>query len=209
MHLPIHIRRLGVTDFESTWHTMQQFTATRTAETPDEIWLTEHYPVYTLGLNRKEVRLPSLAHIPLVMTDRGGKITYHGPGQLIVYVLLDMQRYQLNVRKLVSLLEQAVVELLAKDGIAAVAKSDAPGVYVADAKIASLGLRIKNNCCYHGLSLNIHMDLSPFEQIDPCGYVGLKVTQTHDLKSELNLENAGEFLVKKLTQQLQTFFDAL
>ena len=143
------------------------------------------------------------------MTDRGGKITYHGPGQLIVYVLLDMQRYQLNVRKLVSLLEQAVVELLAKDGIAAVAKSDAPGVYVADAKIASLGLRIKNNCCYHGLSLNIHMDLSPFEQIDPCGYVGLKVTQTHDLKSELNLENAGEFLVKKLTQQLQTFFDAL
>ncbi|HQM88125.1 MAG TPA: lipoyl(octanoyl) transferase LipB, partial [Methylotenera sp.] len=171
MHLPIHIRRLGVTDFESTWHAMQQFTATRTAETPDEIWLTEHYPVYTLGLNRKEVRLPSLAHIPLVMTDRGGKITYHGPGQLIVYILLDMQRYQLNVRKLVSLLEQAVVELLAKDGIAAVAKSDAPGVYVADAKIASLGLRIKNNCCYHGLSLNIHMDLSPFQQIDPCGYV--------------------------------------
>lgn len=209
MYLPIHIRRLGVTDFESTWHAMQQFTATRTAETPDEIWLTEHYPVYTLGLNRKEVRLPNLPHIPLVMTDRGGKITYHGPGQLIVYVLLDMQRYQLNVRKLVSLLEQAVIDLLARDGIAAVAKSDAPGVYVADAKIASLGLRIKNNCCYHGLSLNIHMDLSPFEQIDPCGYVGLKVTQTHDLKSELNLENAGDFLVKKLIQQLQTFFDTL
>jgi len=209
MLLPIHIRRLGVTDFESTWHAMQQFTATRNTETPDEIWLTEHFPVYTLGLNRKEVRLPNLPHIPLVMTDRGGKITYHGPGQLIVYVLLDMQRYQLNVRKLVTLLEQAAVELLAKEGIEAVAKSDAPGVYVADAKIASLGLRIKNNCCYHGLSLNINMDLSPFQHIDPCGYVGLSVTQTHDLKSKLNIENAGEFLAKKLTLQLQTFFDAL
>lgn len=209
MLLPIHIRRLGVTDFESTWHAMQQFTATRNTETPDEIWLTEHFPVYTLGLNRKEVRLPNLPHIPLVMTDRGGKITYHGPGQLIVYVLLDMQRYQLNVRKLVTLLEQAVVELLAKEGIEAVAKLDAPGVYVADAKIASLGLRIKNNCCYHGLSLNINMDLSPLQHIDPCGYVGLSVTQTYDLKSKLNIENAGEFLAKKLTQQLQTFFDAL
>ncbi len=209
MLLPIHIRRLGVTDFESTWHAMQQFTATRNTETPDEIWLTEHFPVYTLGLNRKEVRLPNLPHIPLVMTDRGGKITYLGPGQLIVYVLLDMQRYQLNVRKLVTLLEQAVVELLAKEGIEAVAKSDAPGVYVADAKIASLGLRIKNNCCYHGLSLNINMDLSAFQHIDPCGYVGLSVTQTHDLKSKLNIENAGEFLVKKLTLELQTFLDAL
>lgn len=209
MLLPIHIRRLGVTDFESTWHAMQQFTATRNTETPDEIWLTEHFPVYTLGLNRKEVHLPNLPHIPLVMTDRGGKITYHGPGQLIVYVLLDMQRYQLDVRKLVTLLEQTVVELLAKEGIEAIAKSDAPGVYVADAKIASLGLRIKNNCCYHGLSLNINMDLSPFQHIDPCGYVGLSVTQTHDLKSKLNIENAGEFLVKKLTLQLQTFFDAL
>ncbi|HNZ55970.1 MAG TPA: lipoyl(octanoyl) transferase LipB [Methylophilaceae bacterium] len=209
MLLPIHIRRLGVTDFESTWHAMQQFTATRNTETPDEIWLTEHFPVYTLGLNRKEVRLPNLPHIPLVMTDRGGKITYHGPGQLIVYVLLDMQRYQLNVRQLVTLLEQAVVALLAEEGIEAVAKSDAPGVYVADAKIASLGLRIKNNCCYHGLSLNINMDLSPFQHIDPCGYVGLSVTQTHDLKSKLNIENAGEFLVKKLTLELQTFLDAL
>ena len=168
----LFLRHLGLTDFEMTWHEMQRFTAKRTIDTPDELWVTEHSPVYTLGLNRKTVRLPIRNDIPLVNTDRGGKITYHGPGQLIIYVLLDLKRHNLSIRKLVSLLENAVIELLADYGQLAAAKTDAPGVYVQDAKIASLGLRIKHNCCYHGLSLNVNMDLKPFEAIDPCGYAG-------------------------------------
>lgn len=199
---PIAIRHLGITDFEETWHAMQQFTATRTAETPDELWLTEHYPVYTLGLNRKNVRLPIDPIIPIILTDRGGKITYHGPGQLILYVLLDLNRHHLSVRKLVSMLENTVIGLLAKYGAKAIAKSDAPGVYLGNEKIASLGLRIKNNCCYHGLSLNINMDLKPFEAIDPCGYVGLKVTQTKNLSIETNIQKAGQQLITMLLAQL-------
>ena len=209
MYPPIAIRHLGVTDFETTWHAMQQFTAERTASTPDELWLTEHQPVYTLGLNRKNVRLPNTPEIPLVMTDRGGKITYHGLGQLILYVLLDLKRHQLNVRSLVNLLENAVIELLAQYGVDAIAKSDAPGVYIQDAKIASLGLRIKNNCCYHGLSLNINMNLAPFDLIDPCGYAGLKVTQTQELGFDIDMKNAGDFLIKSLTHQLNIQTTAL
>ena len=199
---PFLIRQLGLTDFETTWHAMQKFTAERTENTPDELWLTEHPAVYTLGLNRKNVRLPIRDDIPLVHTDRGGKITYHGPGQLIIYVLFDLKRNNLNIRKLVSLLENSVIELLDNSGKKAVAKSDAPGVYVEEAKIASLGLRIKNNCCYHGLSLNINMDLSPFEAIDPCGYAGLKVTQTKDLGINANFEVIRELLLNTLMKNL-------
>jgi len=199
---PFLIRQLGLTDFETTWHAMQKFTAERTENTPDELWLTEHSAVYTLGLNRKNVRLPIRDDIPLVHTDRGGKITYHGPGQLIIYVLFDLKRDNLNIRKLVSLLENAVIELLDTFGEKAVAKADAPGVYVEEAKIASLGLRIKNNYCYHGLSLNINMDLSPFDAIDPCGYVGLKVTQTKDLGINANLETISELLLNILMKHL-------
>lgn len=200
--MPIKIRQLGLTDFEEVWHGMQQFTASRSAETPDELWLTEHHPVYSLGLNRKNIRIPNRPDIPLVLTDRGGKITYHGPGQCIVYVLLDLKRHQLNVRKLVSLLENTVIKLLAEYGIHAIAKPDAPGVYVHDAKIASLGLRIKNNYCYHGLSLNINMDLKPFDAIDPCGYVGLKVTQTKDLGVDATCHQISEQLATMLLTQL-------
>ncbi len=196
------IRHIGLSDFESTWRAMQQFTAERTPHCVDELWLAEHYPVYSLGLNRKNVRLPARDDIPLVLTDRGGKITYHAPGQLIVYFLLDLSRHALNIRSLVSLLESAVIDVLAQYGKCAVAKNDAPGVYVNEAKIASLGLRIKNNYCYHGLSLNVDMDLSPFECIDPCGYAGLKVTQTKDLGIVANLPDISELLVKKLTQVL-------
>ena len=199
---PFLIRQLGLTDFETTWHAMQKFTAERTENTPDELWLTEHPAVYTLGLNRKNVRLPIRDDIPLVHTDRGGKITYHGPGQLIIYVLFDLKRNNLNIRKLVSLLENAVIELLDSFGKKAVAKTDAPGVYIEEAKIASLGLRIKNNCCYHGLSLNINMDLSPFEAIDPCGYAGLKVTQTKDLGINANFEVIRELLLNILMKNL-------
>ncbi|MCF8186336.1 MAG: lipoyl(octanoyl) transferase LipB [Sulfuritalea sp.] len=198
----ILVRQLGFTEYESTWHAMQKFTAERTSNTPDELWLTEHPPVYTLGLNRKNVRLANESNIPLVLTDRGGKITYHGPGQLILYVLLDLNRHQLNVRKLVSLLENSVIKLLAEYGVNSSAKTDAPGVYVSEEKIVSLGLRIKNNYCYHGLSLNINMDLKPFEAIDPCGYVGLKVTQTKNLSIDTNVKKAGEQLVDILLVQL-------
>ena len=208
MQQPIVIRRLGLTAFESTCEAMQSFNANRTADTPDELWLTEHPPVYSLGLNRRQVRLPQRDDIPTVLTDRGGKITYHGPGQVVVYVLADLRRRHLNIRTLVSLLENTVIELLAEHGVEAVAKKEAPGVYVRlndgqEAKIASLGLRVKNNCCYHGLSLNVEMDLSPFEAIDPCGYADLKVTQTKDLGIAANMQAISEQLLHKLTANFE------
>lgn len=204
MSTPLIVRRLGITDYETTWRAMQQFTATRTADTPDELWLTEHAPVYTLGLNRKNVSLPLRDDIPLVLSDRGGKITYHGPGQIIVYILLDLMRHGLNIRSLVSKLEDSIIALLAQYQITALAKADAPGVYVNGAKIASLGLRIKNNCCYHGLSLNVNMDLSPFSAIDPCGYRGLEVTQTQNLAIAIDSNTLGEMLINHLTANLGT-----
>ncbi len=199
---PVLLRHLGRTDYAQTWQAMQQFNAERTATTADELWVTEHFPVYTVGLNRQGLRLPEATDIPVVMTDRGGKITYHGPGQLIIYVLLDLKRHGWNVRKLVSLLENSVIALLAEHGVVAIAKASAPGVYVQDAKIAALGLRIKNNGSYHGLSLNVAMDLTPFAAIDPCGYVGMPVTQTQDLGIELTLPQAAEQLTAKLLTQL-------
>ena len=187
---------------------MQAFTAERNSQTADELWVTEHPPVYTLGLNRKDVRMPSRADIPVVNTDRGGKITYHGPGQLVIYCLIDLKRKGLNVRQLVSALENAIIQLLAEFNISAEARADAPGVYVPDKKngeskkIASLGLRLKNQSCYHGLSLNVDMDLSPFNAIDPCGYQGLEVTQTQDLGIHLSCAAVAEKLVPYLRRQL-------
>lgn len=175
------VRNLGLTDYTATWHAMQDFTAQRNADTPDELWLTEHPPVYTLGLNRKDVRPPWRDDIALVLTDRGGKITYHGPGQIVLYCLFDLKRRNLGIRAMVDYLEGAVIALLAEYAITAQGRPDAPGVYVDGSKIASLGLRLKNGCCYHGLSLNVGMDLSPFDAIDPCGYQGLRLTQTRDL----------------------------
>ena len=199
------IKNLGCTDYQETLVAMQQFTASRTATTPDEIWLTEHSSIYTLGINRKNVRLPQNS-IPVVLVDRGGKITYHGSGQVIIYMLLDLKRRNLNVRQLVNILETSIIKLLAQHGIAASAKSDAPGVYVQvdgkSKKIASLGLRLKNNCCYHGLSLNVDMDLTPFAAIDPCGYVGLEITQTKDLGIRETPQQMGENLLKILIEKL-------
>lgn len=190
---------------------MQRFNAERSDDTADELWLTEHPPVYSLGLNRRQIRLPQRDDIPTVLTDRGGKITYHGPGQVIVYVLIDLARRQLNIRSLVSVLENTVIELLAEYGINATSKKDAPGVYVQtteeedaqEAKIASLGLRIKNNRCYHGLSLNVDMDLRPFEAIDPCGYANLKVTQTKDLGITASAPTIAEQLLQKLSANFE------
>lgn len=195
---PPRIKHLGLTDYSATWRAMQAFTLHRNADTPDEIWVTEHPPVYTQGLNKKDAKPPARQDIPVVETDRGGKITYHGPGQLVIYLLLDMKRSGLSVRQLVSQLENAVICLLREYGISAKADAKAPGVYVSGKKIASLGLRLKNGCCYHGLSLNVDMDLSPFSAIDPCGYQGMAVTQTRDLGVPDNLQILGEKILAYL-----------
>jgi lipoyl(octanoyl) transferase len=202
----VMIKSLGVTDFEATCRAMQAFTLARTPETQDEIWLTEHPPVYTLGLNKKNLRIPQQDAIPIVETDRGGKITYHGPGQAIIYVLIDLKRYALNIRQLVSMLEASVTDLLAAYQIPAFVLPNAPGVYVTHhqetAKIASLGLRIKNHYSYHGLSINVDMDLSPFNKIDPCGYAGLKVAQLKDLAIKISPSDVSHTLALSIGQAL-------
>lgn len=170
------IRNLGLQAYLPIWETMQTFTQQREATTPDEIWIVEHPPVYTQGLNGKPEHLLRTTDIPLIKSDRGGQITYHAPGQLVVYTLIDINRRKLNIREVVTLLENAMINSLAQYGILAVAKPEAPGVYVDGKKIGSVGLRVKKGCCYHGLSLNNNMDLNPFNSINTCGYAGLKVT---------------------------------
>ncbi len=182
---------------------MQSFTAARNAGTRDELWLVEHPPVYTLGLNGKARHLPRTDNgIPVFKVDRGGQITYHGPGQIVVYTLLDLRRRGLGVRALVRKLENAVIELLADYGIEANGRDDAPGVYVAGAKVAALGLRVRNGCCFHGLSLNVDMDLAPFQAIDPCGYPGLQVTQLGDLGIDEQAEKVADKLLAKLANEI-------
>ncbi|MGR8930812.1 MAG: lipoyl(octanoyl) transferase LipB [Gammaproteobacteria bacterium] len=176
----IIIRQLGLREYEPVWREMQRFTADREADTADEIWVTEHPPVYTLGLNGKRDHLLQVTNIPLVETDRGGQVTYHGPGQLVVYLLADLRRLSMGPRQVVTLLENAMIACLAMYGIKSEAHANAPGVYVEGNKIGALGLRIKRGCSYHGLSLNNVMDLTPFNNINPCGYAGLKVTQLAD-----------------------------
>lgn len=198
----IIVRHLGLTDFSETCARMQAFTAVRTENTPDEIWLTEHNPVYSFGLNKKNVRSPWRDDIPIVHCDRGGKITYHGPGQTIMYVLLDLKRHGLNIRQLVNFLENSVIALLKSESIASTANKDAPGVYVNQAKIAALGLRVKKDHCYHGLSLNVNMDLTPFSFIDPCGYAGLQATQLADLGVQKSCDEVAAQLVSIFQTEL-------
>ena len=200
---PIHIRALGLVDYEPTWRAMQRFTAERTAETVDEIWLLQHPPTYTQGQAGKPEHVLNPGAIPLVQIDRGGQVTYHGPGQIVAYLLLDLRRWHLNVRQLVTLMEQAVIDLLAEHGVTAHGRRDAPGVYVGDAKIAALGLKIRNGCCYHGLSLNVDMDLTPFARINPCGYQGLRVTQCIAQGVTLGLEELQAELTQNLVHGLQ------
>jgi lipoyl(octanoyl) transferase len=196
------VKRLGRVDYAPTFQAMQDFTATRTSETPDEIWIVEHPPVYTLGQAGKPEHILQDVGIPVVNIDRGGQVTYHGPGQVVIYLLLDLPRLKIKVRELVSAIEQAVIDLLAEHGVTAERRDGAPGVYVGEAKIAALGLRIRNGCSYHGVSLNVDMDLSPFAAINPCGYAGLKVIQTKDLNLPLTAHEAGEQLSQHLLQQL-------
>ncbi len=201
--MPPVVKRLGRVDYEPTWHAMQAFTAARTAETPDEVWIVEHPPVFTLGQAGKPEHLLRGIGVPVVKIDRGGQVTYHGPGQVVVYLLLDLHRLKLKVRELVSHIEQAVIDLLAAYGVTAERRDGAPGVYVGPAKVAALGLRVRNGCCYHGVSLNVDMDLTPFAAINPCGYEGLQVVQTKDLNIPLTAHEAGELLCKHLLQQLE------
>ena len=199
---PLLLRRLGRREYGSVLDAMRAFTDRRDPATPDELWWVEHPPVFTLGMAAKPEHLLAPGDIPVVQADRGGQVTYHGPGQLVVYCLLDVRRLGLGARALVTILEQAVIELLAAHGIVAQARPDAPGVYLEGAKVASLGLRIRQGRSYHGLSLNVAMDLEPFSRINPCGYPGLRVTQLRDFGVELTLEAAAEALLPRLGHKL-------
>ncbi|MGM0541437.1 MAG: lipoyl(octanoyl) transferase LipB [Pseudomonadota bacterium] len=207
--MSITIKTLGLHSYESTWQAMRDFTEQRTETTPDELWIVEHPAVLTQGLNGKaEHLLQTLHNIPLVQTDRGGQITYHAPGQLLIYVLFDLKRAKLGVRALVTLIEDSIIEYLHQLGITAVARADAPGVYVNQQKIASLGLKIRKQCSYHGLALNVDMDLSPFKLINPCGLTGMLMTQLSDLlplTNTPNLQQSGEGLAKILKNRLTDF----
>ena len=194
------IRNLGRQRYEETWRDMREFTQKRDARTDDEIWLLEHEPVFTQGLAGKpEHMLSRSSLIPLVASDRGGQITYHGPGQLIAYVLIDIKRKGFGVREFVTLLEDSVIELVADFDIAARARRDAPGVYVEGRKIASLGLRVRRGCSFHGIALNLAMDLAPFEQINPCGYAGMQMTQLSELLPESRMPSLESLLSKYAT----------
>ncbi|SFM30266.1 lipoyl(octanoyl) transferase LipB [Nitrosomonas communis] len=196
------IRKLGTIDYLVAWQAMKDFTVRRTEHTPDEIWLLQHPPVYTQGIAGRPEHLLYQNDIPVIKTDRGGQITFHGPGQLITYLLLDLRRLKLHVRELVRKMEGAVIDLLQEYRVNAEGRVDAPGVYVSNAKIASLGLKIKNGYCYHGIALNVDMDLTPFSAINPCGYAGLRVTQTKDLGIADEMEVLGLKMIKKLQIKL-------
>jgi lipoyl(octanoyl) transferase len=200
---PIIVRRLGRSDYRPICEAMRQFTDARSVQTPDEVWLLEHPPVYTYGVAGRPEHLPQgHAGIPVIKTDRGGQVTYHGPGQWIAYTLIDLRRAGLTVRGLVERLEQAVLDLLEDYDVRGERRDGAPGVYVSGAKVAALGLRIRGGCSYHGLSLNVDLDLAPFAAIDPCGYPGLAVTRLRDLGIAESAEGVGERLVHHLIEQL-------
>jgi lipoyl(octanoyl) transferase len=197
------VREYGLVEYQTAWRAMQRFTNERGPQTPDELWLLQHPPVFTQGQAGKAEHLLFPGEIPVVQADRGGQVTYHGPGQLICYLLLDVRRLGIGVRQLVSLIEQSIVEVLAERGVTAAAKADAPGVYVDGAKIASLGLRIRNGRSFHGLALNVDMDLQPFRRINPCGYAGLAMTQLRDLIAEpVELEEVAHSLRDRLADHL-------
>ncbi|MDR0233895.1 MAG: lipoyl(octanoyl) transferase LipB [Zoogloeaceae bacterium] len=200
--MDIHIRRLGLSDYLTTWEAMRAFTRNRTPDTPDEFWLTEHPPVFTLGQSGKPEHILKDIGIPVVKSDRGGQVTYHGPGQLIIYLLVDLRRRRLKVGEMVRKIEVAIINSLCHEGLTVNRRAGAPGVYMGErgegAKIAALGLRVSQGASYHGLSLNVAMDLSPFAAINPCGYPGLAVTQTRDEGLSLTVEAAGELLSQAL-----------
>lgn len=196
------VRRLGISDYEPTWRAMQSFTDERGPSTPDELWLLEHPPIYTQGQAGRPEHVLDPSGIPVIQIDRGGQVTYHAPGQLVAYLLLDLRRAGLGVKSLVRLLEQSVIDLLAGYGIEVVARPEAPGVYVGDAKIAAVGLRVRRGCSFHGLALNVEMDLEPFSRINPCGYPGMAVTQVRDLVGAVEMRSVELELAEKIAKLL-------
>jgi lipoyl(octanoyl) transferase len=195
-HLP------GLQNYTSTWQAMQQFTNQRTDETPDEIWTLEHPAIFTQGQNGKAEHVIAPGNIPVISVDRGGQVTYHGPGQLVIYTLIDIKRKKLNVREIVTLLEQSVIELLTEYGIHAESQCKAPGVYIENKKICSVGLRIRRGCSFHGLALNVKMNLEPFTRINPCGFAQLKMTQLADFEPSVDIKSTAYKLIAHLTAKL-------
>ena len=202
---PVIVKHLGRQRYERVFQAMQAFTDARNADSVDELWLVEHDPVFTQGLAGRPEHLLATGDIPVVQTDRGGQVTYHGPGQLVIYPLLDIERRRLGVRCLVAHLEQAVIDLLADQGRQGVRRDGMPGVYVGDAKIASIGLKVRKGRCYHGLALNVSMDLSPFAMINPCGYAGLAMTQLSEIGCGLSLQRAGVEMVSAFCRLLDYY----
>ncbi len=194
------IINLGLEDFSQTWNNMKTFTDTRDINTEDELWVVEHNPIFTQGISIREKYPSSIGNIPVIKTDRGGQITYHGPGQIVIYCLIDIKRLGIGVKKMVSFIQFSIIDLLARYQLKSHLIKDAPGVYVDNAKIAALGLKVKQGKTYHGLSLNVDMDLSPFKKINPCGYDNLKITQLRDLTDNIKLENSGNELTQILTE---------
>lgn len=201
MSLPLNIRRLGRQPYEPVWQAMSAFTDNRTTDTVDELWLLEHDPVFTLGQAGKLEHVLAPGDIPVVPVDRGGQVTYHGPGQIVAYPLIDLRRVGVGVRELVNRIEQAIIDTLDHWNIQAVRREGAPGVYVADAKVAALGLRVRRGCSFHGLAFNVNMDLEPFHRINPCGYKGLAVTQVLDLGGPSRLSDVEEVLIGEFCRQ--------
>lgn len=196
------IKDLGLVDFESTCKSMQEFTAQRDENTKDELWLLEHNPVFSQGLNGKDEHIFDTQNIPVIKADRGGQVTYHAPGQLIAYTLFDLKRHKIGVREMVSNLEVTVVDMLATLGLDAQTRSDAPGVYIGEQKIASLGLRVKRGACYHGISVNIDMDLTPFSYINPCGYQGMEMIDLKRLGCDITMEQAKQQFISAFKMQM-------
>jgi lipoyl(octanoyl) transferase len=197
------VRHLGQVEYEPTWRAMQRFTEQRDGSTPDEIWFLEHPPVFTLGVNASRAHLLAPGDIPVVQVDRGGQVTYHGPGQLVVYPLVDLRRVALGIRDFVIALERAVIELAGEYGIAAASRREAPGVYVAGRKLASVGVRVRRGGSYHGLALNVALDLGPFARINPCGYAGLRMTQLAELGGPESVEECARALEPHLRRALR------
>lgn len=206
MPLPLKIRRLGRQPYEAIWKAMSAFTDNRTADTPDELWLLEHDPVFTQGQAGKAEHVLAPGDIPVVQVDRGGQVTYHGPGQIVGYPLIDLRRVGVGVRELVHRIEQTLIDTLAHWNIVAERVEGAPGVYVAGAKVAALGLRVRRGCSFHGLAFNVAMDLEPYHRINPCGYKGLAVTQVLDLGGPSRLADVEDVLIGEFCRQFG--FDA-
>jgi lipoyl(octanoyl) transferase len=201
--IPPHIvRNLGLVEYEPTWRAMQRFTDQRAADTPDEIWFLEHPPVFTLGMNASRDHVLAAGDIPVVQIDRGGQVTYHGPGQLVIYPLVDLRRAALGVRDIVTALERSIIDYAAELGIAAECRRHAPGVYVEDRKLASVGIRVRRGASYHGVALNVSVDLEPFRRINPCGYPGLEMTRLADLTPVHSVAIAAEALQPHLLRRL-------